>query len=74
MFYTLIFKYFLKSFLSKFIIFVWVEFISKGKTLLNYMGKTDRHLSFRQNEDIKILGKPVDINGPDWIGTVKNNK
>ncbi|OXA61669.1 transport and Golgi organization protein 1 [Folsomia candida] len=47
------------------------EFISKGKTLLNYMGKTDRHLSFRQNEDIKILGKPVDINGPDWIGTVR---
>jgi hypothetical protein len=49
---------------------VFLDFISRGKTLLKYSGRTDKHLSFKQNEDIKILSKPVDDKAQDWVGMV----
>ncbi|ODN02572.1 Transport and Golgi organization protein 1, partial [Orchesella cincta] len=48
------------------------EWISKGKTLLRYHAKTTKHLSFKPNEDIYIVSKPVDKSQPDWVGKVGN--
>ncbi|CAL8090423.1 unnamed protein product [Orchesella dallaii] len=48
------------------------EWISKGKTLLRYSGKTAKHLSFKKNEDIFIVSKPVDKSQPDWVGKIGN--
>lgn len=56
--------------LENILLFHNLEWISKGKTLIRYIGKTKKHLSFKPNEDIYIVSKPVDPGVTDWVGKV----
>jgi len=47
--------------------FVCTEWISKGKTLINYAAGTKEHLSFSKNVDFLVLSKPVDEKRDDWV-------